>query len=260
MVAGVYNKVKTSQLDDLAAETAAYMTVEHPEYSQLAARITISNMHKMTSDRMDVIFPFLDETTTNFIRRHWEPIHKALNFERDFEYEYFGVKTLMKSYLMRDHETNEVVELIQIILMRDASGINAPSDDLDNSLQCYKLMSDKYYTHATPTMFNAGTPFAQLASCFLLRMVEDSIDGIFGTLKRCAIIQSMPEASVYLSATYVPKGLLFVVRMEGRMDWLPCRECTMRWHVTSTRVGGDARVRSRFIWNHGTRIFSHFLC
>ncbi len=188
VVAGIYNRVQTSALDDLAAETAAYMTITHPQYSRLAARISVSNLHKMTSDRMDVIFPFLNECTIEFIKKHDDEIHSALNFQRDFEYDYFGVKTLMKSYLLRDHKSGKLVERIQTMLMRVSCGIHAPKNDLKRCLETYELLSMKYFTHATPTMFNAGTPFPQLASCFLLTMIEDSIEGIFDTLKRCALI------------------------------------------------------------------------
>ena len=188
VVAGLFHGVKTSQLDDLAAEVAAYMTTIHPEYSALAARISVSNLHKMTSPGIECIFQFLNDKTLAFMKKHKERIESEIMFEKDFEYDFFGYKTLSKSYLLKDMETKDIIERIQTMLMRISCAIHCESDNIDLCIETYKYMSSGYFTHATPTMFNAGTKFHQLASCFLMTVKDDSIDGIFGTIKDCALI------------------------------------------------------------------------
>lgn len=202
VIAGMKNGVKTSELDDLSAETSAYLTVQHHEYSMLAARIVVSNLHKMTSGSVKSVLPYLNDNTNKFVEKHMEVMDTTLNHENDFGYDYFGVKTLTKAYLYRDPKTKEIIERVQVMLMRVAAGIHADSDDIDACLETYKYMSEKYFTHATPTMFNAGTSHPQLASCFLMPVCEDSIEGIFDTLKRCALI-SKSAGGIGLSVTNV---------------------------------------------------------
>ena len=188
VVQGVYDGVTTAALDDLAAETAAYLTTQHPDYSRLAARITASNLQKNTdasfSGVMDRLHayknpktgkpaPLVSDEVHEIIMTNKERLDGALQYERDLEYDYFGFKTLEKSYLLRMH--GKVAERPQQMLMRVAIGIH--KRDLDAAVETYELMSQRWFTHATPTMFNAGTPQPQMSSCFLLSMKDDSIDG-----------------------------------------------------------------------------------
>ena len=182
-----------------AAETAAYMTVTHPDYAILAARIAVSNLHKQTkkqfSSVIDDLFhyvnpknhkpaPMISEKTHETVMKHAEELNSAIVYDRDFNYQYFGFKTLERSYLLRLN--GKVAERPQQMIMRVAVGIH--DDDIEKVIETYNLMSQKYFTHASPTLFNAGTPNPQLASCFLIDIKEDSIDGIYDTLKTCALI------------------------------------------------------------------------
>jgi ribonucleotide reductase alpha subunit len=206
VVQGVYDGVTTAALDDLAAETAAYLTTQHPDYSRLAARITASNLQKNTdpsfSSVMDRLHayknpktgkpaPLVSDEVHEIIMTNKERLDGALKYERDLEYDYFGFKTLEKSYLLRMH--GKVAERPQQMLMRVAIGIH--KRDLDAAVETYELMSQRWFTHATPTMFNAGTPQPQMSSCFLLSMKDDSIDGIFDTLSLCPASQSRRAGS-----------------------------------------------------------------
>ncbi|CAD7927793.1 unnamed protein product [Amoebophrya sp. A25] len=198
VVEGVYDGVHTWDLDNLAAETCAYMSQMHPDFSLLAARIAISNLQKMTSPSFEQtcksLYYYADESGRDcallskryfdFCSEHFDKIQEALKYERDFTYDYFGFKTLERSYLLRVE--GKIVERPQHMIMRCALGIHM--DDIDAALETYDWMSQKFFTHATPTLFNAGTPKNQMSSCFLLSMVDDSIDGIYDTLKRCAKI------------------------------------------------------------------------
>ena len=213
VVLGVYNGVSTFQLDDLASETAAFLTTQHPDYGKLAARIAVSNLHKQTcksfSETMLKLHayvnpktgehaPLISDEIRDIITEHAERLNGAIVYDRDFEYDYFGFKTLEKSYLLKMH--NKIVERPQHMLMRVSIGIHKA--DLDKAIETYHLMSDKWFTHATPTMFNAGTPYPQMSSCFLLSMKEDSIDGIFETLKLCAQI-SKSAGGIGLAVTNI---------------------------------------------------------
>ncbi|KAI0130723.1 ribonucleoside-diphosphate reductase large chain [Daldinia grandis] len=199
VISGVYGGVTTVQLDDLAAETAAYMTVTHPDYAILAARIAVSNLHKQTKKQWSSVIsdlyhyvnpknmkpsPMISKETYECVMRHKEDFDSAIVYDRDFNYQYFGFKTLERSYLLKLNE--KIVERPQHMIMRVAVGIWG--DDVEKVIQTYNLMSSKYFTHASPTLFNAGTPQAQLASCFLVDMKDDSIEGIYDTLKTCAMI------------------------------------------------------------------------
>lgn len=199
VINGLYDGVTTQELDTLAAEVAATMATRHPDYSKLAARIAISNLHKLTSksfsSTMKRLYQHVDSKTGQnaslISRETWKVIHEhaaeldeAIIYDRDFGYDYFGFKTLEKSYLMR--LDGKVVERPQHMIMRVAVGIHG--DDIPAAIETYNLMSEKWFTHATPTLFNAGTPKPQLSSCFLLTMKDDSIDGIYDTLKQCAKI------------------------------------------------------------------------
>lgn len=199
VIEGLYDGVSTSELDNLAAETAATMTVQHPDYAKLAARIAVSNLHKNTkkvfSEVMADLYnyvnprtgkkaPLLSDETYNVIMAHAEKIDSTIIYNRDFGYDYFGFKTLERSYLLKLN--GEIAERPQHMLMRVAIGIH--QEDIDEAIETYELMSKKFFTHATPTLFNAGTPKPQMSSCFLLQIQDDSIDGIYDTLKQTAQI------------------------------------------------------------------------
>ncbi len=199
VIEGLYDGVTTSELDNLAAETAASMTISHPDYAQLAARIAISNLHKNTnksfSETMNEMYhyinprtnqeaPLLSEEVYNVIQENAEFLNSHIIYNRDFNYDYFGFKTLERSYLLKIN--GKIVERPQHMLMRVSVGIHL--NDLKSVIETYDLMSKKFFTHATPTLFNAGTPKPQMSSCFLLTMKDDSIDGIYDTLKQTAKI------------------------------------------------------------------------
>ncbi|RUS21606.1 ribonucleoside-diphosphate reductase large chain [Endogone sp. FLAS-F59071] len=199
VISGVYQGVGTVELDNLAAETAAYMTTKHPDYAILAARIAISNLHKETTKsfsqvvenlhgyvnpKTDKLSPMISDEIYAIVMKHAEKLNSAIIYDRDFSYNYFGFKTLERSYLLRID--GKVAERPQHMLMRVSVGIHG--EDIDAAIETYNLMSEKLFTHASPTLFNAGTPRPQLSSCFLLTMTEDSIEGIYDTLKTCAMI------------------------------------------------------------------------
>lgn len=185
VVQGVHDGVHTCTLDDLAAETAAGLASRHPDYSRLAARVSVSNLHKKTQPSILSIESALADEVQTVVREHYEEIDAAFVWERDYRFDYFGFKTLERSYLLRNND-NYIIERPQTMLMRVALGIHC--NDLDNVLETYHLLSCGAFTHATPTMFNAGTRYPNLASCFLLPVMEDSIEGIYETQKRCALI------------------------------------------------------------------------
>jgi ribonucleoside-diphosphate reductase subunit M1 len=199
VAAGVHTGITTSAIDELAAETAAALTTTHPDYSLLAARIAISNLHKNThasfSRTIQVMHAHVDEASgrtapliaedvTAVVLAHAETLDAAIDYERDFQYDYFGFRTLERSYLLRMN--GRVVERPQHMLMRVAIGIH--KDDVSAALETYQLMSQGWLTHASPTLFNAGTPNGSLSSCYLSVLKDDSIEGIFDTLKECAQI------------------------------------------------------------------------
>ena len=199
VIEGIYEGVTTSELDNLAAEVAASMTTRHPDYALLASRISVSNLHKDTkksfTETMNDLYlyvnpktgkkaPMIADDVIKIIRKNSEILDSTIIYDRDFSYDYFGFKTLERSYLLRIN--GQIAERPQHMLMRVSIGIH--KDDIDAAINTYELMSQKYFTHATPTLFNAGTPKPQMSSCFLLTMKEDSIDGIYDTLKQCAKI------------------------------------------------------------------------
>lgn len=199
VINGIYDGVSTSELDSLAAEVAASLTVRHPDYAQLAARIAVSNLHKNTeksfSETMRNLYNYINPKTNEtapliaddvmeVIEKHAELLDSTLIYDRDFGYDYFGFKTLERSYLLRLN--GKIAERPQHMIMRVAIGIH--KDNIQDAIETYDLMSKKFFTHATPTLFNAGTPKPQMSSCFLIATKDDSIDGIYDTLKNCAQI------------------------------------------------------------------------
>ena len=197
VVAGVYAGVTTSELDELAAETSAYMSTQHPDFSILAARLAVSNLHKNTKksfvetvkDLYNIEVrgersPLISDETYQVIMDHADELEAAIVMSRDYTYDYFGFKTSHRGYLLRIN--GKIVERPQHMLMRVSVGIWGR--DIPKVIEMYNLLSNKWYTHATPTLFNAGTPRPQMSSCFLLTMKSDSIFGFYDTLKQCAII------------------------------------------------------------------------
>ena len=199
VIEGLYDGVTTSELDNLAAEVAATNTISHPDYALLASRIVVSNLHKNTkksfTDTMEDLYSYVDPKTNQPAPLLSDDVYKAIKdnaevldsniiYDRDFRYDFFGVKTLERSYLLKLN--GEVAERPQHMLMRVAMGIH--KTDIEAAISTYNYMSEGWFTHATPTLFNSGTPKAQMSSCFLLKMQEDSIGGIYDTLKQCAQI------------------------------------------------------------------------
>ncbi|OFZ17891.1 MAG: ribonucleoside-diphosphate reductase subunit alpha [Bacteroidetes bacterium RIFCSPHIGHO2_02_FULL_44_7] len=199
VIEGLFDGVTTTQLDNLAAEVAAAKTINHPDYALLASRIAVSNLHKETkktfSEVMSDMYNYIDPKTGEnasliaddvhqIITANKERLDSSIIYDRDFRYDYFGFKTLTRSYLMKLE--GKIAERPQQMLMRVAVGIH--KNDIDGAIKTYNLMSEGWFTHATPTLFNSGTPKPQMSSCFLLTMKSDSIEGIYDTLKSCAQI------------------------------------------------------------------------
>lgn len=199
VIEGLYDGVSTSELDNLAAEVAATLTTTHPDYAKLAARISVSNLHKNTkksfaetmkdlyeyvNPRTNKKAPLVSDEVYKVIVDNAEKLDSTIIYNRDFNYDYFGFKTLERSYLLKLN--GKIAERPQHMLMRVAVGIHL--NDLDAAIETYELMSKKFFTHATPTLFNSGTPKPQMSSCFLLATKDDSIDGIYDTLKQTAKI------------------------------------------------------------------------
>ena len=199
VIDGLYDGVTTVELDNLAAEISATKATNHPDYSKLAARIAISNLHKTTSssfsNTMKRMYTYIDPKTGanasllgtdtyEVVRKNAAKLDEAIDYSRDYTYDYFGYKTLERAYLTKLN--GQIVERPQHMLMRVAVGIH--KNDLKSVVETYNLLSEKWFTHATPTLFNAGTPKPQLSSCFLLTTKDDSIEGIYDTLKQTALI------------------------------------------------------------------------
>lgn len=196
---GLFDGITTVELDNLSAEVSAYMTSVHPDYARLAGRIAVANLHRSTSDSFLETFeklyghkdeftgehqPLISEEIFGFASQHKDRITKEIAYSRDFEFDYFGFKTLEKSYLLKVH--GKIVERPQHLFMRVALGVQI--GNIEEAIKTYHLISQGWFTHASPTLFNAGTNKAQMSSCFLVNMREDSIDGIYETLKQCALI------------------------------------------------------------------------
>jgi ribonucleoside-diphosphate reductase alpha chain len=199
VIEGLFDGVTTSELDNLAAETAASLTTKHPDYALLASRIAVSNLHKNTiksfSETMRLLHGYIDpkngkaapllaDDVWEIIEKNAELLDSTIIYDRDFGFDYFGFKTLEKSYLLKLN--GKIAERPQHLFMRVAVGIH--KDDMENAIKTYHLMSERWFTHGTPTLFNAGTPKPQMSSCFLISMKDDSIDGIYDTLKQTAKI------------------------------------------------------------------------
>lgn len=225
VVTGIYPGVTTTELDNLAAETAAYLTTKHPDYALLAARIAVSNLHKDTTKQFSAVVeklytyvnpstqkhsPKVSQAFYETVMRHAEKLNSAIIYDRDYNYNYFGFKTLCRGYLM--HLDGTIVERPQHMLMRVAVGVHG--EDIDAAIETYNLMSEKAFTHASPTLFQAGTPRPQLSSCFLIAMKDDSIEGIYDTLKTCALV-SKHAGGVGLSVHSIRAAGTFIAGTNG---------------------------------------------
>jgi len=190
----IYDGVKTSEIDELTAQLAASLSTNHPDWGTLASNIVTSNHHKKTSDSFSkVMIELSEQPKGSYIHPDIvalcksdsaERVDAAIDYQRDYLFDYFGFKTLEKSYLLK--VKGLIVERPQHMIMRVSVGIH--KSDIDSVIETYNLMSDRWFTHATPTLFNAGTPRPQMSSCFLLTMKDDSISGIYETLKNVALI------------------------------------------------------------------------
>jgi len=227
-------KISSSEMNNHIAETAAYMTVSHPDYSLLAGRISIWSLHQQTKESFSAVTKdmyeykditggnagLISEEVYNIVMNNAEMIDKEINYKRDYEFDFFGYKTLEKSYL---HKLDgRIAERPQHLLMRVSIGIH--KKDLENAFKTYHYMSQKWFIHATPTLFNSGTNIPQMSSCFLLTIQEDSICGIFDTLKQCAMISKsgggigVAVSNVRASGSYIKgtggtsKGLIPFVK------------------------------------------------
>ena len=194
----LYSGISTTKIDELSAEQCASMASTHPDYNILAGRIVVSNHHKDTSSTLFEVIsklynnkdvhnkdsPIVTKEMYDIVEKHREILETTIDYTRDYLIDYFGFKTLERAYLMK--VSNKIVERPQHMWMRVSLGIH--KDNIEKVLETYDYMSQKYFTHATPTLYNAGTPKPQLSSCYLLSMESDSIEGIYNTLKDCAMI------------------------------------------------------------------------
>jgi len=230
VIAGVYAGVTTVELDSLAAETAASFTTRHPDYAILAARIAVSNLHKQTkklfSDVMQDLYeyinpktgkpaPLLSDATFKIITDNKEKLDSHVIYDRDFGFSFFGFKTLERSYLLKLHDMT--AERPQHMYMRVAVGMHG--NDIDSIIETYNYLSQGYFSHASPTFFNSGTPKPQMSSCFLLTMKEDSIEGIYETLKTCAMI-SKTAGGIGLAIHNVRASGAYIAGTNGKSNGL----------------------------------------
>ena len=269
VIQGLYDGVTTSELDNLAAETAASLTTKHPDYALLASRIAVSNLHKNTiksfSKTMKKLYEYIDPKTGKpaallsddvweIIRKNAEILDSSIIYDRDFAFDYFGFKTLEKSYLLKID--GKIAERPQHLFMRVSVGIH--KDDIDSVIKTYNLMSERWFTHATPTLFNAGTPKPQMSSCFLLTMKDDSIDGIYDTLKQTAKI-SQSAGGIGLSIHNVRATGSYISGTNGTSNGIiPMLKVFNDTARYVDQGEASAKVLSPFTWNHGMQIFLTF--
>lgn len=255
-IQGVYSGVTTTELDQLAAETAANMTTIHPDFGLLAGRIAVSRLHKVTknsfSETMTDLFDFglIADDVCKVVILNSEVLDNAIDSNNDFTYDYFGYKTLEKSYLLKID--GKIVETPQYLLMRVAVGIH--KDDIESVLETYRGLSAKDYVHATPTLFNAGTVKNQLSSCFLLAMKDDSIEGIFDTLKQCSIV-SKYAGGIGLSVSNIRGKGAYIAGTGGTSNGLVPMLQTFNAAARYVDQGGGKRKGSFAIylepWHNG---------
>ena len=264
VVQGVHDGVHTWELDELTAEVAASLASTHPDYSSLAGRVSVSNLHKKTQPSMACLLPLLGDDEKAFVGRHLAALDDALQFDRDFGYDYFGFKTLEKAgYLLR--QAGEVVERPQVMLMRVSLGIHVSSSSLASEeeqlrlvLETYDAMSRGLLTHATPTMFHAGTRHPHLASCFLIPMRDDSIRGIFETQLSCALISQSAGGIGFSVSNVRAEGTPIHStggKSNGLLPMLRCFESTARYVAQGGGKRKGAFAAYLEPWHRDVRVF-----
>uniref|UniRef100_A0A8C5B458 Ribonucleoside-diphosphate reductase n=1 Tax=Gadus morhua TaxID=8049 RepID=A0A8C5B458_GADMO len=251
VVEGLYNGVTTVELDTFTAEMAASLTTKYPDYAILAARIAVSNLHKETrkmfSDVMEDLYnyinplnqrhsPMISKDTLDIVLDNKDRLNSAIISDRDFSYNFFGFKTLERSYLLKIN--GKVAERPQHMLMRVAVGVH--KRDIDSAIETYNLLSEKWFTHASPTLFNAGTNRPQLSSCFLLAMKDDSIDGIYDTLKSCALI-SKSAGGIGVAVSCIRATGSYIAGTNGNSNGLVPMLCVYNNTARYVDQGGNRR-------------------
>jgi len=265
VIAGVTPDIKTSTLDQLATETAASLTTKHPDYSVLAARLAITALHKDTkksfSETVKDLYNYVNPITgkhspivsldfNNIVQKHADELDSAIVHSRDHNFDYFGFKTLEKSYLLKIN--GEVAERPQYMYMRTA--LQIWGKNLEKVIETYNTLSEGYYTHATPTLFNSGTTRPQLSSCFLLDTENDSIEGIFNTLKESAQI-SKNAGGIGISFNKVRAKGTYISGTNGTSNGIiPFLKIFNETARAVDQGGGNVKVQLQFIWNLGMRI------
>jgi ribonucleoside-diphosphate reductase alpha chain len=260
VIEGIYDGITTRELDQLAAETAAYLSTKHPDYSKMAGRIAVSNLHKETrgcfSENIKAMYNYVNEITGehspviskelyDVVMANAEMLDKAVIDKRDFEYDYFGFKTLERSYLLRMNGV--IVERPGQMLLRVSVGIHM--NNMEAAIETYDLMSKKLFTHASPTLFNSGTSKPQLSSCFLLTMKDDSIEGIYDTLRQTALI-SQSAGGIGLSIHNIRAKGSAIKGTNGTSNGIvPIRPATL------IKVAAREKVLSLFTLSHGMPMF-----
>ena len=277
---GAFQGISETELDGLAAETAAYMSTDHPDYAVLAARIAIKSLHKATvstfSEAIEILYRYVEPKTGlgagfisdkvyDIVQRNKVSIDTKIQTSRDFNFDYFGIKTLEKSYLLKIGD--KVVERLQYLLMRVVLGIHMEDENIEAAFETYDLMSEKWFVHASPTLFHSGTCKPQLSSCLLLGVHSDSIEGIYSTLHQCALIsksaggiglsvQNIRAKGSYIKGTKgISNGLLPILRVFRRN----CSICGPSWWqgtLIGWRETGSISVHRLLTSTLGTRMQS----
>ena len=229
-VKGIFEAVQTKDLDDLLQQTSAYMSTQHPEYSLLAGRLAATNLHKKTkakfSQVVEILYnyhhpitkeyaPLLSELVYNIVQENKDLFDNTIDHSRDLTFEYFGFMTLSRSYLLKAN--GKTAERPQHLFMRVAIGIHGK--DVKSAIETYNLLSTGHFIHASPTLFNSGTPKPQLSSCFLVQMQDDSIEGIYDTLKTCALI-SKHAGGIGLSCHNIRSAKSYIRGTNGESNGL----------------------------------------
>jgi len=280
IITQIYDGVETNKLDELAAEICAAKTTIHPDYGRLASRIIVSNHHKNTSPSYSEVVqvlwdnkdyhgapsPLINEMLYKMVMDNKEKINATLDYDKDFNYDYFGFKTLERAYLLRIG--SKIIERPQHMIMRVALAIH--KDDLKEALKAYKMMSEGFFTHATPTLFNMGTRLEQASSCFLMTINDDSVDGIFKTMTDCAkiskhaggigiaihkirakgsrirgtngtsdgivpMLKCFNEVARYINQCFTPDTLVYTQDGVKRMDEITCKDYLLTNNIENNK-------------------------
>ncbi|QQG31532.1 Ribonucleotide reductase large subunit [Swinepox virus] len=258
IIKGLYNNIRTKDIDTFASELIAGFITRHYDYDTLASRIVVSKLHKETTESFsDVIhtlynyinpnngnhLPMVSEYLYQQVNKHRDIINNVIAYDRDYSYSYFGIKTLEKSYLLK--QNNKIIERPQHMLMRVSLGIHG--DDIDDVIETYNYLSEKWFIHASPTLFNAGTPLPQMSSCFILPIKDDSIEGIFDTLKQCALI-SKHAGGIGLSISNIRAKGTYISGINGKSNGIVPMLRIYNNTVRYINQGGDKRPGAMSIY------------